>query len=82
MFDQLIKETPDYLIQLGEEEGDRCYVVLNKTYMVEEVKTKLLPQAYEYIEQLQAGLDAKRDMEDEFNPSVEGDNKAVLDFPH
>lgn len=77
---QFIKETPDYILQTGEDEDGRCYVVLNKTYMVEEVRTKLLPQAYEYLEQLQAGVDAKRDMAEEF--SVETANQVVMDFPH
>lgn len=75
----VIKEMPDYRLELGTDEGEPCYVIVNRLYNVEEVKTKLLPQAYEYLEQLQAGLDAKRDMEEDFNHAVEA---PILDFPH
>jgi len=42
-------------------DGTGEYAVTNTVYGVVEAQTPLLPQALEYLEQLQAGLDARRD---------------------
>lgn len=80
MTNKVIDETTDYTLQTGssmETTGHTCYQVVNRVYDVIEVETQLLPQAYEYLEQLQAALDAKRDIQKEV---VE--DSPVVQFPH
>lgn len=74
----IVKESPDYIIQVGvSQEGEyRTYQLLNKQYNVIEAETQLLPQAYKYIEEIQAAVDAFRDMADDKKLSE------VLKFPH
>lgn len=60
---KVIETTPDYTLQVGttyEAQDRNCYIILNKANNVVEVETFILPQAYEYLEQLQASLDVKR----------------------
>lgn len=59
-----IKESPDYRLQINnsiEEPEIIVYQLLNKETQVVELETRLLPQAYKYLEELQAALDAIRD---------------------
>ena len=63
---KVIKETSDYELQVGpsvEGPQQNCYLLVNKVYNVVEVETQLLPQAYEYLDQLQSGIDARKDSE-------------------
>lgn len=60
-----LKETKDYLLTVGEgvleKDFGKVYLVINKKTNVTEVETRLLPQAFAFIEQLQANLDGYRD---------------------
>lgn len=62
-----IKESADYVLTTGpsldKNEDDNVYIITNKVTGVVEVDTRLLAQAYEYIDQLQSHLDARRDKE-------------------
>lgn len=82
---KVIKETPDYVLQTGtslEAPHNKCYQLINKVYDVVEVETQLLPQAFDYIEQIQAALDAKRDMEKAMAEAAEKAKAPVVQFPH
>lgn len=62
----LIRDLPNYKLIVGdsvEREGSTAYQVINKEFGVVEAETFILPQAFEYLEQIQAALDAKMDME-------------------
>lgn len=63
---RIVKSSADYEIILvaGKEGFDVEYGVRNTTYDVLETQTPLLPQALEYLDQLQSGVDAHRDMAD------------------
>ncbi len=64
----MIEQTRDYTLDVGEskeQKGVVCYQITNKNYGVVEVETNILPQALKYIEDLQVGLDARRDMKEE-----------------
>lgn len=69
MIIQTLKFTPDYKLGVSNKsikEGPvPTYWVVNKVTDVVEAETAMLPQAYEWIEQLQAGLDALKDMAEE-----------------
>lgn len=80
MTSKVIKESPDYVLQTGlNAEGKACYQIVNVVHDVIEVETQLLPQGYEYIEQLQGGLDALRDMDKERKELLQKPSAA---FPH
>ena len=82
---KIIKETPDYILQTGtglEAPHSKCYQLINKVYDIVEVETQLLPQAFEYIEQIQAALDAKRDIEKEMAKAVKAGSAPIVQFPH
>ena len=80
MTSTVIKETSDYILRTGiNQEGRACYQLINTVHDVIEAETQLLPQAFEYIDQLQAGLDALRDMEKE---RVSGKPRIVSDYSH
>lgn len=58
----VVDQLADYRVVVVAGESDTGeYAVISKTYGVIEAQTPLLPQALEYLEQLQAGLDARRD---------------------
>ena len=60
----VLKETEDYMLVVGEspdKDYDKCYLVINKKTDVTEVDTRLLPQAYAFVEQLQANIDGYRE---------------------
>lgn len=81
MTSTVIKETPDYVLRTGiNAEGRTCYQLINTVHDVIEAETQLLPQAFEYIEQLQAGLDALRDMEKERVEATKP--RVVSDYSH
>lgn len=82
---KIIKETPDYILQTGtslEVPHSKCYQLINKVYDVIEVETQLLPQAFDYIEQVQAALDAKRDMEKVLAEEAAKKDAPIVQFPH
>lgn len=82
---KIIKETPDYVLQTGtslEAPHSKCYQLINKVYDVIEVETQLLPQAFDYIEQIQAALDAKRDMEKVLAEEAAKEDAPIVQFPH
>lgn len=79
---KVIQETQDYVLQTGistAEPHANVYQLINRVYDIVEVETNLLPQAYEYLEQLQSALDAKRDMDKEMKEVA---NTPVVQFPH
>lgn len=65
--EKVITESQDYTLMVGvsteAETPTLCYQLVNRVHEVIEVETQLLPQAYEYLEQLQSALDARRDSE-------------------
>ena len=68
----VVKELADYYIKVvAGSEGTGEYAVINKTWGVLEAQTPLLPQAHEYLEQLQSHLDATQDMAEEEAESKE-----------
>lgn len=81
--EKVIRETTDYILQTGptveDDTNKTVYQLINKVYDVIEVETNLLPQAYEYLDQLQAGLDARRDEEAMVNEKVDA---SVIKMPH
>jgi len=60
----IIKETLNYILSVGEEIGtnSKCYIVTNKVYGVVEVQTFLLPQAIKHLDDLEAALQAQKDI--------------------
>lgn len=57
----VLKETQDYELSVAEDENKKLYYsVCNKVTGVEEADTTMLPRAFGYILQLQAGVDAER----------------------
>lgn len=63
----VINEKGDYSLQCGpsEVDGKPCYILLNVKTGINEVETKILPQAYKYLEELSAGLQAMIDLHNE-----------------
>ena len=62
----IIKKTQNYRIEVAlNDVGSLCYKIINNTYNVVEIETFMLPQALKYIEDLEAGLQALKDMEGE-----------------
>lgn len=87
MSSKVIETSPDYVLQLGtsldpETKGRACYQVINTVYDVVEVEVFLLPQAYEYLEQLQAGVDAKRQILAELKASNDARKVDRPEFNH
>jgi len=72
---KVIKSSADYEIVLvkGKESFDVEYGIRNTTHDVLETQTPLLPQALEYLDQLQSGVDAHNDMAE-----MESDAKGVV----
>ena len=69
----VIKETKDYqVITFTNDDDDRLYGVYNKKYDVMEAETTLLPRAFGYLVQLQAGLDAESDGAFDMQPNDSG----------
>jgi len=66
MTNRVLKELSTYVLEVGEsitgDEGS-VYIIKNKDTEVIETETRILPQAYGYLEQLQAALDATMDMQ-------------------
>jgi len=59
---EILYSMGDYELVIGKlEDESRGYKLLNKVTKVVEVETKILPQAFKYLEDLSAGLDAARD---------------------
>ena len=56
----ILKETPDYQLILGnsQDSDNLCYKIVNKKTGVVEIETYLLPQAIKQLPELQAALDA------------------------
>jgi hypothetical protein len=54
-----LKTTPHYKLVIGKSEIDATdvYQIVNRETKVVEVETKLLPQAYKYLEEADAALD-------------------------
>lgn len=75
-YNKVIDKSEDYSIVILQTSGDWPedgeYGLVNNVTSVVEVRTPLLPQALEYLEQLQAGLDARRDMKAEIKDMVDG----------
>lgn len=61
---EIIKQTPDYKVTVGAstESGNNTYQIINKKWGVIEHESYFLPQALKYCSELQAALDAHRDM--------------------
>lgn len=81
---KVIETTPDYTLQIGlsnEVEGKSCYEIVNNIYGVIEAQCFILPQGYEYLEQLQAKLDARRDMLEEMKKAT-AEKPTMVAFPH
>lgn len=55
-----ILETKDYVLvsYKAPEQKDNTYRIINKQYEVIEIECLLLPQAYKYLEEVQAALDS------------------------
>ncbi len=85
MTETFISELADYKLVVDdsiEREGSRAYQIVNKQYGVVETETFILPQAQDYLEQLQAALDAAEDMavaDEEEMAEVAGE---VLKYSH
>ncbi len=63
-----IRELSDYELVVGdsvERDGTKAYQIIHKEFGVIETETFILPQAFDYLEQLQAALDAGQDMAEE-----------------
>lgn len=72
----IIETTPDYDLTVGKVDDVDVYIIRNRQYGVVETSTALLPQAYEYLSQIQAALDVRRsELEVE---SVEAGTDGVL----
>ena len=56
-----IRETADYVLQVGEFEGSDTYQVINKMTMVVEHSDYLLPRVLETVGELQNRLDEVRE---------------------
>lgn len=66
MNNTIIKKTQNYHIEVAlNDTGSLCYKIINNDYKVVEVETYMLPQALKYIDDLEAGLQAIKDMEGE-----------------
>lgn len=78
---KLIEQTPDYDLIVGsspEHDGRACYQVVNRVTDVVEAETQILPQGYEYLEQIQAGLDVKRQaLEDQKEAAARNEGQIV-----
>ena len=72
MIKKVIDTKGDYELVLGSstEDGNLCYLLVNLETGVIEVETRILPQAYKYLEDLSAGLDAMKALrEEDKNPT-------------
>jgi len=60
----VLQEKGEYklIIDLSKEDNQWCYKVVNKETEVVEAETRILPQAYKFLEELSAALDAYRDL--------------------
>jgi hypothetical protein len=58
---QSIRETDNYKLIVGTsvESGNPCYQVVHKNYGVVEIETYILPQAYQYIKDLEGELSGR-----------------------
>lgn len=83
---KVIKETTDYTLIVGQQldaPHAKCYQLINRMYDVVEAESQILPQAFDYMTQIQAALDAARD-----NDQVVTDRDRAVDlatpadFPH
>lgn len=81
---KVIKETSDYILATGISSSDEttCYQVINKVYDVIEAESHILPQGFEYLEQIQAALDARRDDEKALSDVAHATNDNTIQFPH
>ena len=63
----IIESKGSYTLSVGvsTEDGSQCYHLTNIETGVVEVETRILPQAYKYLEDLSAGLDAMRALNEE-----------------
>lgn len=69
----VIDTTPDYVLTIGDVDGQEVYVIKNIHYGIVEANTALLPQALEYLGQIQAALDVRRaELEDGVAASTDG----------
>lgn len=69
MYDKKIKETRNYILvtdkSIDPTNPGKAYHIINKAYGVIECEVNMLPQALKYLQDLEAGLAAMEDMEDE-----------------
>lgn len=83
---KVIKTTSDYELLVGnqlDEPHAKCYQLVNRLYDVIEAETQILPQAFEYMEQIQAALDARRDDEKAVSDAiVAASDSAVASISH
>lgn len=62
--EDILYSTPDYILKVGNhtDTDNLCYQIINKKYDVIEYETYLYPQAIKYTSDLQAGVDAIKDI--------------------
>lgn len=83
MTGKVIKNTADYELIVGVSTDTKllCYQVINIVHDVIEAESQILPQALEYLEQIQAALDARRDDEKALSDAkTQPDN--LMKFPY
>jgi len=76
----VVKELADYKVVTTEGvDGTGEYALVNKKWGVVEASTPMLPQCLEYLEQLQAGLDARMHMGETAKATPKGDGEGAVD---
>lgn len=67
-----IRETKDYILTAGNASDDKvlCYQIINREHGVIEVETSILPQALKYLMDLQTGLQAMLDIQEDSSKEV------------
>jgi hypothetical protein len=66
LIDKAISETHDYYLKYftgSEDPRENAYVIINKRTGIYEIISSILPQALKYLNDVQASLDAQRDIE-------------------
>ena len=75
---KVVKELANYKVVVTEGvDGTGEYSLVNKDYNVVEAATPMLPQCLEYLEQLQAGLDARMHMDEEGEEGITDNVTAI-----
>ena len=67
--DTVLESKGDYNLQVGisSVDDELCYQLVNYVTGVIEVETRILPQAYKFLEDLSSSLDMNRDLKKEDN---------------